>query len=170
MRYGHPYEARDDLEAAVRLNSSLPNIYTLLGQACDTTGADHDAELAFRHALQINPDDLAANLGLGTVLYRRRALNEATTYLEHALQLKPGDPNAEYLVAMLKSVSGQYEAAVHDLEQVAKQSPDWPAPHIELAKLYYRLHRPEDGLRERKLADEVTARQERQKSEPQPGR
>ena len=68
----------------------------------------------------------------------------------------------KYMAAMLKSVSGQYEAAVHDLERVAKQSPDWAAPHIELAKLYYRLHRTEDGLRERTLANKITAQQQQQ--------
>jgi tetratricopeptide (TPR) repeat protein len=155
-------QARQDLEEALRLNPRLPNIYTLVGTARDKTGDAKDAEPAFREALKTDPDDFAANLYLGAILYKRRELDEAKGYLDRALRLKPADSMARYEAAMFKSMSGDYETAAKELETVVKDDPDWLEPHVELATLYYRLHRPEDGAKERQIVDSLTAKQQAQ--------
>ena len=152
--------ARRDLEAALRLNPKLPNIYTLVGEARDKTGATAEAESAFRQALRSNPDDFEANLYVGAILYKRRDLDKAKAYLEKAVGLRPRDPMARYENAMLKSATGQYEGAALDLEQLVKEDPQWLEPHVELASLYYKLHRPQDGAKERALVDRITAEQQ----------
>jgi tetratricopeptide (TPR) repeat protein len=154
--------ARKDLEQALRLNSSLPNIYTLVGMARDKTGDTENAEAAFREALKRNPDDFDANLYLGAILYKRREMDSAKTYLDRAIELRPSDSMARYESAMLKSTSGDYEAAARQLESLVKDDPNWLEPHVELATLYYRLHRPEDGARERQIVDRLTAQQQAQ--------
>ena len=154
--------ARKDLETALQLNPKLPNVYTLLGEARDKTGAAKEAEPALREALKINPNDFEANLYLGAILYKRRDTDEARTYLEKALALNPKDLMARYQSALLKSTSGDYEAAAQTLEQLVKDNPDWLEPHVELANLYYKLHRPEDGARERQVVDRLTAEQQSQ--------
>lgn len=153
-------QARKDLEEALRLNSSLPDIYTLVGTARDKTGDVQNAETAFREALKRNPDDFQANLYLGAILYKRREMDSAKGYLDRALQLKPADSMARYESAMLKSTSGDYAAAAQQLEQLVKDDPNWLEPHVELAALYYRLHRPEDGAKERQIVDRLTAEQQ----------
>jgi tetratricopeptide (TPR) repeat protein len=152
--------ARHDLEAALHLNPKLPNIYTMVGEARDKTGATAEAESAFLQALQINPDDFEANLYVGGILYKRRDLDKAKLYLDKALKLKPTDLMARYESGMLESASGQYEEAAHDLEQLAKDDPNWLEPHVELASLYYKLHRPQDGARERAIVDRITTEQQ----------
>ena len=152
--------ARDDLEIALRLNPKLPGIYSLIGTARDNTGDLERAEAAFRQALKINADDFTANLYLGAMLLKRRELQEAKSYLEHALELNPSSSMARYEFAMLESLSGQYEAALHDLQTVAKDDPNWLEPHVELANLYYRLHQPEEGAKERQIVQEISAKQE----------
>lgn len=154
--------ARADLEAALRLDSKLPGIYTLLGTARDKTGDIPNAETAFREALKQNPDDFDANLYLGAILYKRRALDEAKPYLDRALQLNPTSSMARYESAMLESTWGQYEAAAQALEKLVKDDPNWLEPHVELASIYYRLHRPADGARERAIVDRLTADQQSQ--------
>jgi Tfp pilus assembly protein PilF len=149
--------ARQNLEAALRLNPKLPNIYTLVGTARDKTGDAKDAEPVFREALKVNPDDFEANLYLGTILYKRRNMDEAKIYLDHALKLKPSDTVARYEAAMYKSTSGDYTEAAKELEQLVKDDPQWLDPHVELASLYYKLHRPEDGARERQIVDRLRA-------------
>jgi tetratricopeptide (TPR) repeat protein len=161
LQYGHPFEARDDLETALKLDPHLPNIYNLVGEARETTEDDRGAEVAFREVLKANPDDFEANLHLGTILYKRRELQDSELYLDHALKLRPDDLNAQYQSAMLKSASGEYDAAVRELEEISRKAPDWLQPHVELAKLYYQLHRPQDGLRERELANKLAARQQK---------
>jgi tetratricopeptide (TPR) repeat protein len=155
-------QARQDLEEALRLNPRFPKIYTLVGTARDKTGDAKDAEAAFREALKANPDDFEANLYLGAILYKRRELDEAKGYLDRALRLKPADSMARYEAAMLKSKSGDDETAAKELELLIKDDPDWLEPHIELASLYYRLHRPEDGAKERQIVDSLTAKQQAQ--------
>lgn len=154
--------ARRDLESALRLDPKLPNIYTLTGTARDKTGDPKAAEAAFREALKINPDDFDANLYLGAILYKRRELAEARPYLERALRIDPKNSMARYEAAMLKSMSGEYESAAADLSQLVKDDPEWLEPHIELASLYYKLHRPAEGAKERETVDRLTAQQQAQ--------
>lgn len=153
--------ARNDLEQALRLNPQLPNIYTLVGTARDKVGDAQNAEPAFREALKIDPDSFEANLYLGAILYKRRDIDEAKTHLDRALKLKPDDPLARYESAMLKSTAGDYQDAAQQLEKLTKDDPDWLDPHVQLASLYYKLHRPEDGAKEREIVDRLTAAQQK---------
>jgi tetratricopeptide (TPR) repeat protein len=152
--------ARVDLEAALVLDSKLPRIYSLTGTARDKTGDVAQAEIAFREALRIDSNDFDANLYLGAILFKRRDVDQAKPYLEKALQLNPASSMARYEVAMWKSNSGQYEDAAKDLEAVIKEDPTWLEPHVELATVYYRLHRPADGAKERQIVEQMTAEQQ----------
>jgi len=154
--------ARKDLEEAIRLAPTMPGVCSLVGIARDKTGDIPNAETAFRAALKQNADDFQANLYLGAILYKRRDTAEAKGYLDRALELKPKDSMARYESAMLKSTTGDYETAARELEALTKDDPDWLEPHVELAALYYRLHRPEDGARERQAVDQITAKQQSQ--------
>jgi tetratricopeptide (TPR) repeat protein len=155
-------QARRDLDNAMRLDSSLPGLCTLDGTARDKDGDAKAAEPAFREALQRNPDDFDANLYLGAILYQQRNMEEAKKYLDKALQLNPESTMARYESAMWKSTSGDYQAAVDQLEKLVADDPQWLEPHVELATLYYRLHRPADGARERQIVDKLTAQQQQQ--------
>ena len=43
---------------------------------------------------------------------------------------------------------------------MTRTDPNWLEPHIELANVYYRLHRPEDGAKEREIVGRLTAQQQ----------
>ena len=152
--------ARHNLETALQLNPTLRGLHTLVGMARDKTGDQKAAEPAFRQALKENPDDFEGNLYLGALLYKQRNMDEAKVYLDHALKLKPDDLMARYESAMLKSTSGDIEAAAKQLESVVKDNPQWLEPHVQLTSLYYKLHRPEDGAKERAIVDKLTAEQQ----------
>jgi Flp pilus assembly protein TadD len=153
-------QARHDLERALQLAPKLPRLHTLLGMARDKTGDQKEAEPAFRQAIKENPDDFDANLYLGALLYKQRHMEEAKIYLDRAVKLKPDDVMARYESAMLKSTSGDYEVAAKELEGVVKDNPDWLEPHVELTSLYYKLHRPADGAKERAIVERLTAEQQ----------
>src|SRR5450631_800258 len=153
-------QARHDLETALQLAPKLPRLHTLVGMARDKTGDQKEAEPAFRAAIEEDPDDFDANLYLGALLYKQRHVEEAKVYLDRAVKLKPNDTMARYESAMLKSTSGDYEAAAKELEEVVKNNPDWLEPHVELTSLYYKLHRPSDGSKERAIVDRLTAEQQ----------
>ena len=130
--------------------------------ARDKTGDIKAGEAAFREALKVDRDDFDANLYLGAILYRERNMDEARPYLERALRLKPSNLMARYEVAMFESTSGQLEGAAQDLEKLVKDDPTWLEPHVELASLYYRLHRPAEGAKEREIVEKLTAEQQTQ--------
>lgn len=154
--------ARRDLDTAVRLNPSLPGLITLDGMARDKDGDSKAAIPMFQIALQSNPNDFNANLYLGAILLKQRKMEEAKKYLDKALELNPQSTMARYESAMWMSTSGQYQAAADQLEKLAAEVPQWLEPHVELAALFYRLHRPADGARQRQIVDKLTAQQQQQ--------
>lgn len=155
-------QARRDLDNAMKIDPSLRGLCTLDGTARDKDGDAKAAEPAFRQAVQQNPSDFEANLYLGAILYNQRKMDEAKTYLQKALQLNPNSTLARYETGMWLSTSGQYEDAARVLEKLTVDDPKWLEPHVELATLYYKLHRPEDGKRERAIVDKLTAEQQQQ--------
>jgi len=42
------------------------------------------------------------------------------------------------------------------------KDPKWLDPHVELAALYYRLNRPQDGAREKLIVDRLASEQRTQ--------
>jgi tetratricopeptide (TPR) repeat protein len=162
----HDYErARPDLEMALQLNPNLPGLYTLVGMAEEQGGNKELAEKYFRVALTRNGNDLQAILHLAGVLYEKRDLEGANLYIGKALELDPSSLFAVYLGALLKSKTGDLESAVKGLEKVTQADPGWLQPHIELAALYYKLHRSADGQRERAIVDRLMAIAGQQKRE-----
>jgi Flp pilus assembly protein TadD len=155
-------EARKDLDAAILINPQLPGLWTLDGVAHDRDGDPPGAEAAFRRALQTNPNDFDANIYLGAILYKRREMDESKQYLTKALELGPNSRMARYEMAMWENVSGQYQAAASRLEKLVAEDPKWLDPHVELATLYYKLHRSADGEKERTIVDQLTAEQQAQ--------
>jgi tetratricopeptide (TPR) repeat protein len=149
--------ARRDFDQALQLDPRLPRIYTLAGIARDKLADPTAAAEMFRKALAADPDDFDANLYLGAILAKRRETDEAKRYLDRALQLNPNSSMARYEMATWKSTVGNYDEAAAELESIVTTDPDWLEPHIELAAVYYRLHRPNDGAKERAIVARLTA-------------
>src|ERR1035437_552106 len=155
------HEARADLDAAVELDPSIPGLFTMVGQARDALG-DTDAALpAFQAALRSDPRDFTANLYLGTMRLKQRDFDSARPLLELALELEPKMPQARLQMAKLNAMTGKNAEAAATLEDLEKADPNWLDPHIELAPIYYKLHRPEDGQRERDIVQQIEAKQQK---------
>jgi tetratricopeptide (TPR) repeat protein len=154
-------EASVDLEAAVKLNPNFPGLQTLVGEARDALG-DSDAALpAFEAALRQNSQDFMANLYFGALWLKKRDLDKARPLLEKAVKLQPQAPEARLQLAKLDELTGHYAEAAAALEDLEKADPGWLDPHIELATLYYKLHRPADGQRERAIVARIQAQQQK---------
>lgn len=165
LRLNLSERARDDLDAAARLNPNLPTVFTKLGTARERNADYKGAVEAYRKGIEQNPQDLEALLGLGGVLYFERDLPAAKAALDQALRIDPSSVSAKYAMALVKKASGDLAAAATDLEAVVKANPNWIQAHVELAAVYFRLHRNEDGARERKIVDKLS--DEERKAGPQ---
>jgi tetratricopeptide (TPR) repeat protein len=155
------HEARTDLDAAMDLNANFPGLATMAGQARDALGDTDAAKPAFQAALRQDPRDFVANLYLGTMLLKQRDLDNARPLLELALQLLPSAPLARLQMAKLNGMTGKYAEAAATLEDLERTDPKWLDPHVELAAIYYKLHRPEDGQREREIVQKIEASQQK---------
>jgi tetratricopeptide (TPR) repeat protein len=162
LKLNEKSRALGDLEAAMRLNPDLPGLLTQLAIAEEGSGDNARAENDLRKALAANPNDFEAAIHLGGILYTRRDLDQARIYIQRALQLQPSATFAIYEMALLEGADGHVDAAVADLEKVVKADPNWLDAHVQLAALYYKSHRPADGLRERQIVERLTAEQQRQ--------
>lgn len=154
--------ARDYAGAAARLNPRLPGVDTLRGTVLSYLGDTGGAATALGAAVEADPKDFEAQLGLGAVLHTNRDLARAREHLQRALQLRPDSTVARYEWARLERTEGQVEAAARDFEKVVHADPTWAQPHVELAALYFRLNRQGDGERERAIFDRLTAEQQKQ--------
>ena len=160
--------AKDDLEIAAGLNPNLAGVETALGQAREHN-ADYDAAIqAFGKASAQNPRDFDAWLGLGGDQYFQRDLDGARISLKQALTLDPTSAPARYAMALVEKALSQPEAAAADLEVAVKTRPDWLEAHVQLAALYFQLHRAADGAKEREIVDRLSA--DSQKAGPSPVR
>lgn len=153
--------ARRSVDAAMRLNPHLPGLYTLNGMVMQYGGDVEGAAAAFQRALEANPSDFEAQARLGSVLYYERRLDEARVHLKRALEIDAASVFYRYELARVERAQGQLEAAVKDLEKVVRHEPGWLPARVELVALYYRLNRPEDGAREKKIVDRLIEERQR---------
>jgi tetratricopeptide (TPR) repeat protein len=154
--------ARRHADAAMRLDPALAGLQTLNGMILEHTGDYDRSEAALEQAARSDPTDFNAHLYLGSILYFKRDMDGARLHLQRALELQPESAQARYKLALVERSEGHLDMAVKDLEVVLRQSPAWIEPHAELAAIYYRLHRPEDGARERLTVDRLMAAQPRE--------
>lgn len=149
------HEASNDGEQALLCDPKLPGAHTLAGQAHYAIGQPEQAARDFQAALKANPRDFTANLYLGILRFDDRNFDDARPLLELAVGLQPSAPLARLELAKLNAITGNQQAALQALEDLVKTDPDWLDPHVELAALYYKLHRPEDGQREREIVQRL---------------
>jgi tetratricopeptide (TPR) repeat protein len=162
-------KARDYADAAMRLNPRLSGVFTLRGMALSYLGDNPASIAAMRKAIEADPKDFEAQLSLGAVLHTERDLDGARRHLALALALNPASNLARYEWARLERTEGQVEAAVKDFEKVVHDDPNWVQPHVELAALYFRLERQQDGERERAIFDRLNAEQQKREQAARPG-
>jgi tetratricopeptide (TPR) repeat protein len=142
-------------EAALKLNPQLKGLYSLSGRIKQYLGDFPGSKADLDKALAENPDDFDAHVTLAAILNLERDVDGAQKHAERALALNPSSPLARYELARVERSRGDIETAVRNFEKVIAAEPDWLRPHIELAALYYRLNRPEDGQKERAIVDKM---------------
>jgi len=146
-----------DLQKAVGLNPNLPDLYAYYGAALLATGDQPRAQSAFERALEDDPNNFDANLRMGMLLRQDEKYEAALRYLQHALEIRPGDVGVRYQIATAKLSLGQVEQARGDLESLVAEAPNFTEAHVSLATVYYREKRKADGDRERAIVEKLNA-------------
>ncbi|MFN7930737.1 MAG: tetratricopeptide repeat protein [Blastocatellia bacterium] len=156
--------AAKELAAAVKMNPKLPTVHAFYGRALTMAGNTDQAKEEFRQELENNPNDFDANLQMGIILKQDQNPEQALTYLQRALLVRPGEPNARFYIESIHVGQGKVAEALPALEQLVKDAPDFVEAHVMLATVYYRLKRKADGDREQAIVNILNA--ERQAKQP----
>ena len=159
-----PQAAIADLQKAIELDPKLASAHSIYGRAQMEAANPDEAQKAFREELRIDPNDFDSNLYLGVFLKDEQRYDEALPYLQHALEVRPGDPGVQYQIAAIHLAKGDFSEAQGELEALVKASPDFLEAHVSLATLYYRLKRKQDGDRERAIVTKLTAEKQARES------
>jgi tetratricopeptide (TPR) repeat protein len=99
--------------AALQESPNNPQLWTLQGIALVSKGDNKAALTSFERALKINPNNIAALAGAGQIEYQAGS-QSAVPLLSHLLELRPEDPTANTMLAVLEYRKGNCaEAAPH---------------------------------------------------------
>ena len=128
----------------------------------DTTCLVHESYLRFVRVGELRAEDRRAFFAYASQVMRSVIVNSIRERIARkrggAESPIPLSTNAGLEVAD----DDERVLAVHEaLESLEKADPNWLDPHIELAAIYYKLHRPDDGQRERDIVQQLEAKQQK---------
>ena len=81
-----------------------------------------EAALAYQKVLELQPDQVDASYGLGTVYLQQGKLEAAVLLLRNAVALAPEDPQIRYNYGLALAASGAKQAAVEEIHRAASLS------------------------------------------------
>ena len=137
----------DPLLAEMSALTRSAQIYLEAGYAAARAGRDREAVAQFRQAVAFNPDDLAAQLGLGQGLVLVGDYAGAEAAFDRAVELAPEDAVARYRRGSLYAQTGRDERAVEDLERSLAADGDNVQAGFRLADALMRLGRYDEAAR-----------------------
>jgi tetratricopeptide (TPR) repeat protein len=105
--------------SALRATPDSAQLWTLQGLAFAGKGDGKQALAAFRQALKIAPNNVAALAGAAQIEYEADG-REAIPLLNRPLELRPGDPTAHAMLAVLQYRKGDCTAAVPHFDKAGK--------------------------------------------------
>ena len=141
--------------SASEVNPKLPELQAYYGQALLTTGDPDGAAAAFRLELQQNPNNYAANLGLGQIVMVRKSFVEAEHLLRQALLVRAQSGEAMLALGQCLNREAKWGEARPTLQAATKALPDSAEAHTELATVDAHLQLKQEAIRERSTANRL---------------
>jgi tetratricopeptide (TPR) repeat protein len=141
------------LAALDRVNEghpTQPGLFLLTADLYLRTGRQHEAKQVYEEALALDPDNVAAHIGLCRLALRRRKYSVAANAALDAVQRAYQDPLPHYLLGRALAGMQEYGRAADALRAAISFNPHFPQAHMRLASLL-----------EQKLGDVETAREHR---------
>jgi cytochrome c-type biogenesis protein CcmH len=114
------------LQGRVREDPDNHQLWYILGLAQRDNGDFRQAELAFRRAMELSPQnpDYTAYLAEMMLLQDGRTPRaEAERLLRRVLELQPRNPQARYYLATMRDMRGDHRGAVDDLIALLREAP-----------------------------------------------
>jgi Flp pilus assembly protein TadD len=153
MRPGELDGALADIRRCLVLKPGLTEAHVVHGRILTMNGDLVGADAAFRRALAADPNSFDALLKLGAPARQQGRPAEARDVLNGAPAIRSGDIRIRFQLALVESAEGRDVRVVELPESVVKDAPNFLEAHIQLTALYFRIRRPDEGRRERRIVD-----------------
>jgi tetratricopeptide (TPR) repeat protein len=142
-------DAKQVLSAVVAGHPKYANIHYAFGLVLLEANEPAQAEGQFKEEIENNPSDLVSRLQIAAALYKTNSA-EGLIYAKEAVKVAPREPFAHYLNGMLLLDTGDYQAALPELQIAHKAYPREAKIYIALASAY-------SGVGKRQQAAQVRA-------------
>lgn len=126
--------------------SAMPHYY--LGRLYETQKKTSDAEMAYREALKINFEHVAARYHLALLLKNQNRKDDAMNELEQALRQSPIDADIQAALSgmFFNQYTQTFETITSQLRETIKATPNDPSAYYELANAYNELDRIDEAI------------------------
>ena len=145
--------ASDALARASETDPDSPKMHILLGDIYRQQKAFPEAELEYRKALALTPEDTGALLGVSLALLADGQNDEALTIAQAALARNPADPELNAVMGEILCARDDFAGAERYLHKSLNAKPEFvPRVHALLGKMYAQTNRTQQAIAELKLA------------------
>jgi tetratricopeptide (TPR) repeat protein len=129
------------------LNS--PAVLVMLGNVYRDAKKFNQAEAEYRKAIELEPRDAAAHLGLAVTFYREFLLDKALPELRTVLQLAPQNPQASFMMADILCLRREFaQAEPYAKAALNGDQSNLPLVHALLGKIYASRGRTTEAIKE----------------------
>lgn len=126
-------------------------VHLLLGDAFRERQNYKEGEQEYRKALELDPENFAARLGLASAFFQAFKFDQALPEVQTALKLNSKDPEANYMMGEILVYRRQYEEAFQYLRVALNGPPaNLPRVHALLGKVYAAQGRTAEAVAELK--------------------
>ena len=144
------------LERLMEAQAARPDLILQTGGLLLRLGRWRDAQQRYQRALELDPDNAAAYIGLCRIALRRRKFRAAAQAALEALARTYQDPVAHFLLGRALAGMQQYDRAAEAFGAALSLNPHFPEAHTRLAALLEQhLGDPESAREHRRLALEM---------------
>ncbi len=143
-------------DTVVRTRETIAKQTVSLGKASSNADAVAavEAERSLREAVQHDPGSFDANHRLGKLLAENGKSHEAIAYFERASELKPGDFENSYSLALANDAVGNYDLARHSAQALLAHKDNADVHHL-LGDIQEQLGDSLEAVREYQRAAEL---------------
>jgi len=134
LAQGDAKGAEEALQQCLRKEPQSPELALVMGRFYLVTHRPQQAEEQFRRAIRLSPNYGAALLDLGMTLFHAGRKDEAAPVFKQLAALPGKTYQPVYAIFLLET--GQRDAAIAELERLARQDPSDRTARTRLVKMY----------------------------------
>ncbi len=143
---GRYAEAKPILEKLVAAHPERWQDRCDLGEACENLGETERAEIEYRRAMELAPQEAEPMERLGALLVKRDRLFEGINVLRGALALDDQSAEGYYQIGLAHLKSGDAEQAVGPLIRATELTPKHFRAHLQLGDALMALAKPQAAI------------------------